>query len=271
MPIIDTMGGLKDYITSKDSSAYDEVHDNTVILNFTHSHLKRRLAEIRLDRHSTISTLKEKLYHHCGTPIDFMELTYCSSDGTPIMSLNEDHRKIGFYSLQHHALIHIQDTNPYSLARNGGLEDVSLVEKYMMTEEEYEKRGNTVRQYKKDQLAKDPTYVPKHLQRPPPPPPATVQDCSHLTVHARCQVQPGSRRGTVSYIGNIEDIGSGGYWIGITLDEPLGKSNGSVKGHSYFKCDDKYGAFVRPMHVELGDFPENEDWELEDEDDEDEL
>ena len=41
--------------------------------------------------------------------------------------------------------IHIKDNDPHSLSKNGGLEDVSLVEKYEISEEAYEKREQTVR------------------------------------------------------------------------------------------------------------------------------
>jgi tubulin-folding cofactor B len=46
-----------------------------------------------------------------------------------------------------------------------------------------------------------------------------------------------------------------GYFVGIQLDLPKGSSNGSVGGFSYFSCQYKYGLFVRPNEIEMGDFP----------------
>lgn len=74
------------------------------------------------------------------------------------------------------------------------------------------------------------------------------------------------RRGTIAYVGEVPEItGSVGAWIGITLDEPTGKNNGSINGKQYFTCNDKHGVFVRPERVEPGNFtPLSIDDELED-------
>jgi tubulin-folding cofactor B len=96
-----------------------------------------------------------------------------------------------------------------------------------------------------------------------------------IALKARARLLPASdaRLGTVSYIGDIPQIaGSLGPWIGITLDEPTGKNDGSipakgkegeegyVPGARYFQCLPKCGVFVRPERVEIGDFPVADDF-----------
>ena len=62
-----------------------------------------------------------------------------------IATLYEDHRKLGYYSPQDGYTLHIIDTDPTSASLNGGLEDVSLVDKYVMSDEAYNKREESYR------------------------------------------------------------------------------------------------------------------------------
>ena len=39
--------------------------------------------------------------------------------------------------------------------------------------------------------------------------------------------------------------------IGVELDGPLGKNNGSIDGHAYFSCPADYGILVLPSRVRL--------------------
>lgn len=44
-------------------------------------------------------------------------------------------------------------------------------------------------------------------------------------------------------------VGSG-IWLGIELDKPSGKNNGSVGGVKYFSCPPKHGVFAPPSRVQ---------------------
>ena len=53
--------------------------------------------------------------------------------------------------------------------------------------------------------------------------------------------------GTVMYIGTTNF--AKGTWIGVSLDQPKGKNDGTVKGHKYFECEAKHGLFTKPENV----------------------
>lgn len=62
-------------------------------------------------------------------------------------------------------------------------------------------------------------------------------------------------KGTVAYVGY--PTFATGKWIGVILDEPKGKNNGTVRGHAYFTCDENFGVFVRPAQIQLLDADDN--------------
>lgn len=49
--------------------------------------------------------------------------------------------------------------------------------------------------------------------------------------------------GTVRYIGETKF--APGEWLGIELDEPVGKNDGSIAGDTYFTCEPSFGVFAR--------------------------
>lgn len=51
------------------------------------------------------------------------------------------------------------------------------------------------------------------------------------------------KTGVVQFIGSVEF--AAGPWIGVELDLPEGKNDGSVNGIRYFKCRPRHGVFVR--------------------------
>uniref|UniRef100_A0A8C6WP12 Dynactin subunit 1 n=1 Tax=Neogobius melanostomus TaxID=47308 RepID=A0A8C6WP12_9GOBI len=59
------------------------------------------------------------------------------------------------------------------------------------------------------------------------------------------------QRGTVAYIGTTAF--ASGKWVGVILDEPKGKNDGTVQGKRYFTCEDNQGIFVRQSQIQLVD------------------
>ena len=117
-----------------------------------------KFMEIRLDRHMTIERVKEKMRTHCGTGSAFMHLTLLDDAGQVVADMVDDSLKLGYYSPQNFWSIHITDLDPHSLAANGGLEDVSLVKKYEISDDDYNKRDDNFRKWRAQKKAADPTW-----------------------------------------------------------------------------------------------------------------
>jgi dynactin 1 len=69
----------------------------------------------------------------------------------------------------------------------------------------------------------------------------------------------GNRVSTANGPGTVRFVGTtafaGGKWVGVELDAPVGKHNGTVQGKSYFSCRDGHGIFVKPTAAKPTDVP----------------
>lgn len=128
-----------------------------------------------------------------------------------------------------------------------------------MPEDEYEKKSDSVLAWKKaQQLGRFDPNAPSQEQARLA---AFARDIEQRGIQAgkRCRVgADDTRRGMVRYVGEVREIPNGsGAWVGVMLDEPAGKNDGSIAGVRYFgePSELKHGVFVRPERVEIGDYP----------------
>ena len=208
--------------------------------------------------------------------------------------------------------VHCIDLNPHSGSKGGQYEDTTLVEKFTLSEQEYDARKGTLRDWGRLQKSKDANFtLAKHAREHRelmdaqrlaklglPLPEGFCKDAtgtivrvepdvSSVTANAaadadvpgnesvegidvgmRCQVQPGGRRGEVAFVGEVKEIGGGGYWVGVRFDEPVGKTDGTAGTKRYFEAMPGFGGFVRGKNIKVGDYPERDILdELEDSDD----
>lgn len=128
-----------------------------------------------------------------------------------------------------------------------------------MPEDEYAKKTDSVLAWKKAQrLGRFDPSAPSHEQAKAAALEQEIQQRG-IAVGKRCRIGgEDSRRGEVKYVGAIPEIPGGlGAWVGVRLDEPAGRNDGSIGGVRYWAEDSglKHGVFVRPERVEVGDFP----------------
>lgn len=129
--------------------------------------------------------------------------------------------------------------------------DVSRIKKYVMDDETYDARENTVREYKRKQRE---ALIAQGLLQPEEP-----KDYPKFTgqVGDRCRtlLDGFNHNGVVRWFGEVPGLRPGQQWVGIELDEPFGRNDGTVKGVRLWECRAGHGLLVRVPDCEVGDFP----------------
>ncbi|TDZ23097.1 Cell polarity protein alp11 [Colletotrichum orbiculare MAFF 240422] len=221
-------------------------------------------SERRITPSWTISQLRYKLEPISGIPPSSQVISLKTASATvPIEALDEDNTRLTAFPLTPYAELHVADVRPVAARPN--FTDVSGVDKYVMPEEEYAKKTDSVLAWKKAQkLGRFDPDAPSHEQAKIDALQQEIQQRG-IQVGKRCRVGgDDSRRGVVKYVGDVNEIPGGlGPWIGVHLDEPVGKNDGSINGKRYWGEESalKHGVFVRPERVEVGDWPVLDDLE----------
>ncbi|XP_055363106.1 dynactin subunit 1-like isoform X6 [Betta splendens] len=77
----------------------------------------------------------------------------------------------------------------------------------------------------------------------------TVESGKPPKIGSIVEVTGKGQRGTVAYIGAT--LFASGKWVGVILDEPKGKNDGTVQGKRYFTCEENHGIFVRQSQIQV--------------------
>ncbi|KAL1955675.1 hypothetical protein VTO42DRAFT_8220 [Malbranchea cinnamomea] len=248
--------------------------DMSVIITVANQKTESSFAmERRVTPTWTVSQLKSKLETMTGIPPGSQRLCL-KTPGQEQQWMEGDDRTVGEWRLAKGCEIEIHDTRPASARID--FSDLSSVEKYTLPTSAYESMSNTVLSWKKNQkLGRfDPNALsPEEIVRKQAVKDEQLIQEKGIEVSKRAIILPSSpphiRRGTIRFVGPVPTIplttsktpvtlGPGDpvpLWVGIELDEPTGKNDGSVGGQRYFTCPDKRGVFVKPEKVEVGDFP----------------
>ncbi|EGG06974.1 uncharacterized protein MELLADRAFT_35886 [Melampsora larici-populina 98AG31] len=231
----------------------------TVWISSTDSYSERRLSP-----HLLISQLKTKLEPITGIPINSqkvaLNLVPGQSHATHSIFLDDDNRTLLEYGVQEGSTIDVIDTDPTSASKAGQYNDVSGVEKFEISPEEYAKRRDTLRAFKeRNKLGRFADEV-KENESEKKDFEEVEEDFKILfPLGSRCEVSgsngTSASRGTIRFVGPVEFNKTHAFWVGIELDEPDGKNDGSVMGVRYFSCQASHGTFVQPERVTIGDFP----------------
>ena len=162
------------------------------------------LSNKRFQKDLTIAALKGKLELVSGVLAGGMKLEVYNPDGKLICVMDDDSALMGSYHVDDGCRIHVIDTSGSSL---GQFEDVSKIEKYEMTQEDYDKRTDSVKAFKeKMKMGRfDPELQKQKEEEKQRKGEEEQKKIEGMIVGDRCEVKvPGNptRRGTVQYTGN---------------------------------------------------------------------
>ena len=212
-------------------------------------------SERRFDPSISYSELRFRLEVITGIPADAQKITVFAADGDNMGELPTVERPL--LTLEPGTKLDVQDKT----GRSGLMDDIDAVPKYEMAQEEYAKRQDSLLAFKqRHKLGRfsEEAHQQAHQQHQQALDHEEQQAAAakEITIASRCQVVSDGlqKRGVVRFVGDVHF--KPGVWVGVEYDEPVGKNDGTVQGKRYFSSRAGHGAFVRPLKVQVGDFPE---------------
>eukprot|EP00762_Andalucia_godoyi_P006401 ANDGO_02845.mRNA.1 Tubulin-specific chaperone B len=250
---------LRAWVTAQDGKAFGQSPAGWVRLEITSDLLRTKDMTANNWQNfalsMSVSDFKAKIMLTVGTAPVHQKLHVFDEQRNRVGVMDNDNLAIGNYGLRDGFMVSVEDTDPFrTVAR---LQDYNEAPKYHMSDEEYRARKGTFREWK---LANPEEYMKHfgHLHEPKDEATKPREDedgkeaADKASVGLRGRVE-GDRRGVVAFVGKVSF--AKGYWIGLQLDEPVGKHDGEVKGKRYFKAPAYCGVMVPAEDAEVGDFP----------------
>lgn len=201
---------------------------------------------------------QERLALVAGASPEDMKLSVLNTQNQLVALLEDDSRTLESYQLENYATLYV-DVSSSTLVRQ--LQDVSQVEKFELTEDEYNQRQNSFRKFKQNNpqmfAEAEARAAAQAAAQAAIDPEEGAEAAAAIRVGMRCEMSDDAalpKRGVVSYVGKVDF--APGYWVGVTLDEPTGKHDGTVKGRAYFQAEPNHGAFKKAALLLVGDYPE---------------
>jgi len=222
------------------------------------SNLQSFHSERRFPVSTSMRDLKAKLELLTGISPNAMKLELRNAENKFIADLADDSSTLADVKVVDGSIIHVTDTSGASKPAD---EESGDVPKFEISDEAYDKRSDSVRAWKRDlQLGQSNPDAQKQKQSQTQQlETESAEAAANIKVGQRCEVrlpnQP-TKRGAIMFVGKTHF--KPGHFVGVKYDEPMGKNDGSIEGKRYFECPPKYGAFVRPQDVVVGDFPEED-------------
>jgi tubulin-folding cofactor B len=209
----------------------------------------QRSIEKRWSLSLTIGEIKNSLYLVLGADPAHLDMYLMHTQSGQIVRMAPDSAQFGDFNPQPYDLVQVYGTRSASALAYE--QDDGSVPVYTLSDEQYLNRHDNARAFIANARQRKQVHDPKDKEK---------EKEVDIVVGSRCEVV-GGKRGQVAYVGQVE--GKSGLWVGVRLDEPLGKNDGSVGGRKYFDAREKYGLFVAPGNIIVGDFPEFNDDDFE--------
>lgn len=210
----------------------------------------------RVESDWTVGELSSKFEVVTGIPPELQQIQFTSESGR-VVEAPDKTAKLSSLGLQTGWQIRVFDTRPSDQQLDLSGEGV----KYELPIEEYEKRPNTVLQWKKrNKLGRFSDPHASEQERPKQEMSASEKSSVSVALNEECfvnLVSGNSVRGVVAFIGEVPHIGAG-TWIGVRLLSAEGRNDGTVKGVKLFDALPGHGVLVKPEAVRPLDENEQE-------------